>query len=46
MPSRSVLACYLFPAEVQQKLSTKLAKAKALPRPRTFLKWSLKPRAA
>jgi len=39
-----VLACYLFPAEVQQKLSTKLAKAKTLPLPRTFLSWSPKPR--
>jgi RNA polymerase primary sigma factor len=39
-----VLACYLFPADVQQKLSAKLAKAKTLPLPRTFLGWSPKPR--
>jgi RNA polymerase primary sigma factor len=39
-----VLACYLFPAEVQQKLSAKLGRGKDLPTPRTFLGWVPKPR--
>ncbi len=34
-----IMAIYLFPAEVQQKLSLKLGRGKDLPTPRTFQGW-------